>query len=222
MARVFRTLLVVLSVMSSHALHAQFGAAKQADPPQVTFERDGVIASGVTPDAEVVFFSVAREPKGYSSLIRRRQGIERDLDRDGIVRFAVTPSLPRKSVWAVLDMSSGLVTITGPPGFDFSKLAIPGNRIKRGLTGKLDRLELDEGWVEILFARPGVGAWTLTMMDGAPIDEDRNVDGKFILPLERMQAVKAGLPVPDEVRNGDVLVVIDTSELDVTSIGGLR
>ncbi|HUP21533.1 MAG TPA: hypothetical protein VNB06_01170, partial [Thermoanaerobaculia bacterium] len=86
-----------------------FSARQASAPPElaVTFEEAAVVAAGLTPGGDAVFWIVAREPQGYYQQIVRRQELA---VADVLEEARFEPeggAVPLKSVWAVVDVASG-------------------------------------------------------------------------------------------------------------------
>lgn len=188
----------------------------------VFFEQSAVMVSGVSRGEKIAIFSVAREYGNYRSRIVRREAIETDADSDGVVRYALDGDVPLRSVWAVVDLATGRLRLAAPEGFAIKEVQFPGNGLRAGTPGQLNRLELQRGFVEVFFARPGVGAWSITAYDGSKVDADGELNGRFSMPIDRMVAIGQSGPTPDHVRGQDIVVVFDTASLEVFAVGGQR
>src|SRR5882672_6368621 len=98
-----------------------FAAAMQADtlsPPVVTFTATGVVANGVTPGAQVVFFGVGSIPlpARYTRRIVRWHQVVSQQAADGSVTFDLGQNLPTESLWVVADLTTGQYALVRPPG----------------------------------------------------------------------------------------------------------
>lgn len=62
-------------------------APLSAVPPEISFEQHAVVAWGITPKGQAVWFSVAREISRQATNIVPRHSVELDDDDDGVVRL---------------------------------------------------------------------------------------------------------------------------------------
>lgn len=215
----------VLKILSIGSLLAASSAGAQGNPATPTppelklaFEANAVVATGVPPGGQVVWFAVAREIAQRSATIVRREEIAADDDKDGAVRFELGRPVPLQSIWVAVDLASGAAAVATPEGYPLRRVDLPGGATGHG-GGKPDWVEDDRGLVEILLVRPGQGAWGATVGDGGQADGDGAYDGRLMAPLDRLRGVGAAAPAPPEhFSPRDVVVVIDPNRMEV----GLR
>jgi hypothetical protein len=215
----------VLKILSVLSLLAVSSAGAQGNPPtpsqpelKLAFETNAVVATGVPPGGQVVWFAVAREIAERSATLVRRERIAADDDKDGAVRFELGRPVPLQSIWVAVDLASGAAAVATPEGYPLRRIELPGRGTGHG-GGKPDWVEDDRGFVEILLVRPGQGAWGATVGDGGEADEDGAYDGRLMAPLDRMRGVgEAAPPPPEHFSPRDVVVVIDPNRMEV----GLR
>lgn len=209
---------------------------------EVSFEEAAVVASELTPGADAVFFSVAREPRGHFTRVVRSHGVE-VVDALGEARFLPEDgAVPPKSAWVVVDLESGAFGVAAPEGFRLRPVAFPGRAFEAGAPGVVNRLRHVFPWVEMLLVRPGgtggesgsdgqeedgggdagmgttPAAWRLAAWDTSPFDRDGEDDDAVVTAVEDMVPLEeTGPSPPEEFAEGDVLVVIDPLELRVSS-----
>jgi len=186
--------------------------------PAITFEASAVVVSGVTPGQAVAWFSVAREATEGGSLIVRREQVTATSSVDGVARFELTQPVPPRSIWAAVDLTTGKFALGTPEDFPLVQNVFKGDTIQADSTGKYDQfLFQDSGtMMEYFVARPGVGAWASTVWDGAIEDTDGLADGKAVAGLAGMEAAGASPAPPDGLVDGDVVIVIDPNEMQVS------
>lgn len=204
------------------ALHAAtpvpLGSTASAPPElPITFEEAAVLAAELTPGGEALFFSIARVPLGYSQRVERRVEVV-PVDPLGEAYYELGAEragggVPRKSVWAVVDLSSGAYGIAAPGGFVLDESPFPGNGFQVGAPGLVNRLRHTFAWVDLVLVRPGVGAWTFRASDGGGADRDGVADGRTVTALEDAAPVGAAPAPPDRFQAEDVIVVIDSRTL---------
>jgi len=85
-------------------------------------------------------------------------------------------------------------------------VAFPAHSLENGPGNRLDRLEEEQDYVELLLVRPGVGAWVLSTGDGTATDEGPSGDGLVLSAVTSMEPVgRSGAP-PEEYEKDDLLV----------------
>jgi hypothetical protein len=203
---------VLLGVAVLWALPA--GAA----PFRVVLETDAVVASGVTPKGQVVLLGVTREigEDDYPT-VRRHLQVLVDDDGNGAVRYPVEGGIPLRSVWAVVDLTSGDHDEAAPEAFGLRRVNWRGRGLQRRSDGK-DAVEDRRTLLELLAARPGVGAWALRVGDGDPSDGDGRIDGRLEGVLDRLQPLAASPPPPAVFERDDLVLALDPAALEITIV----
>lgn len=180
-----------------------------AAAPEIGFDDEGVIASGLEPGASVAWFSVAREPGEYVSRIVRRESITVDDDGDGVARFDVEGPAPPTSVWFAVDLADGAMAVASPTGTPFRERPLDPSVLRQDAPGLVRGLRERRPYVMAFLARPGAGAWTLLLGDGGDDDFDGAQDGSVEGFFASMQPVAGSAGAPDQLSAGDVLVLVD-------------
>ena len=172
----------------------------------------GIAAGGIAPGATVVGFAVAQDVHdGFVELWRRDQVLVDD-DRDGVVLWDV-PKVPDRSVWVSIDAGTGGSAATSPDGIDLPESPWPGGGPIPDPTAK-PHVEAVAQVAELLWVRPGVGAWGATAGDGSLQDFDGEVDGTVWVVLKDFLPIPPyTVPPPELAQNGDVFVGIDRETL---------
>jgi len=152
------------------------GSTADAAKPTVGFEAQRVVLGGLTPSGNVAWYSISREPQGYSTLIAQRSGFV-TADALGEAAIELEREVAPASVWVVVDLDNGGFTAAAPPGTSFRDIGFDGRSVVAGPEGKLDRLVHARPYLELFLARPGVGAWVMSAGDGAAGDDDGEQDG---------------------------------------------
>ncbi len=205
-----RRALVVSFVLASIA--APSGAAA---PPTISFEKDAVVASGVTPGGKVVWFSVAREIAEHTATIVPRQAIAEDEGRDGMVRLELDRDVPFQSIWVAVDLTTGAAAVAVPKDYPLRRFELPSGNLHRG-DSEGDWIEDRRGYVALMLVRREKGAWWSLVGDGGSEDDDGLYDGRLSAPLSQLQKVEGGeLEAPESFIDGDLVVVIDPNQMEV-------
>ena len=125
-----------------------------AEPAEISFEKEAVVASGLTAKGKAVWFSLAREISRNATTIVPRIEIRSDDDGDGEVRLELDREVPRKSIWFAVDLTTGEMAVATPGSFPRIDKDLPA----RAIPAALNRLELDRQFAYVVVIRPGVGA----------------------------------------------------------------
>lgn len=88
--------------------------------PEISFEPSAVVARGITPKGQAVWFSVAREISRRSIDVVPRHAVTADEDADGAVRLELGQEVPLRSVWFAVDLATGETAVAAPPPERFS------------------------------------------------------------------------------------------------------
>jgi hypothetical protein len=188
---------------------------RAAEPPQISFEADAVVATGTSPKGQTVWFSVAREISRQSTKIVPHYEIGSDDDGDGMVRLELGKEVPLRSIWFAVDLATGETSVATPPDFPLLEVDLPG----KAIPAALNRLELQHRFAYLLLVRPGVGAWLLRAGDGGESDEDGEPDGTLRAALSSLTPIEEGGPPPPErFSPKDVLLIIDPERMESASV----
>ena len=198
----FRALCLLASLTAVPALAA---------PPILTFDSAGLTASGVTASGEVVFFGVTRVPRVYLQEIATVREVA-TADASGTAVFPLEAPAPRRSVWVVVDLASGLFAVGTPEDLTLHEEVLAASGIGFDPEGKPSRLELSHQVAEVLLVRPASAAWWATVLDGGALDSKPEVDGALELGVASLASLTQA-PPPSELVAGDVLVVLDPNTL---------
>lgn len=180
-----------------------FSAAAVVAAPAVTFEDRAVVVSGVTPGGKTAWFSISHDFGGYPARITLQESSATGDERGALRIEQAAPVLP-VSVWAVIDLESGAVTLASPPQHRMKQAAIPLTALRRRASGAEPRLELDLDDAELFYVRPRVGAWRLS--------------GGGRLELRSMQPVSGSPAAPADFAANDVIVVVEPFSMSVRTL----
>lgn len=181
--------------------------------PEVTFEAGAVEVDGLTPEGEVVLFGVARRTLGYHQRLVRIEEAS-VADATGYARFEIEDGVPLHAVWVAVDLATGGMAAGPTPGFPRGVRPFPTAGLHGG-GGLPDRLGGALEAAQILYVRPGEGAWGTALRDGSVLDLDGLHNGSFEVALADFAPVNTVSPsaAPDEVAAGDLVVVVDSVNL---------
>lgn len=201
--------LATLALLGGLAAHAQTA-------PTLTLGLTSVTASGLTPSGSALWFGATRVGNGafnQSSLVQK----EVSADVTGWTELPLDGELPARSLWAVVDATSGAFAVAVPEGFDRLEEPFVASEVGRSSDGVADRLVAAHPWLFLLVVRPGVGAWSGTVADGRESDADGVKDGVVVAPLAALSPLAGSSPSPAALLAGDVVVWIDPRSLSFTA-----
>lgn len=192
-------------------------AAAEAGGPSLDFEAQRVVLGGLTPSGNLAWYSISREPQGYSTRIVQRSGLA-TADALGGAAIELEGDLAPVSVWVVVDLEGGGFAVGAPPATSFHDVGFDPGSLVASSPGKLDRLVHARPYLELFLARPGVGAWVMAAGDGGEGDDDGAQDGLLHTPLAALQSLEGSPPPPDELQAHDVLVMVDPRTLEYYAV----
>lgn len=188
------SLLCVCMALTSGALHAA---------PSISFDGPNVEAVGLSPGGKAIFFSLDRKPQGYVTKIGRAREVA-EAGEDGVAALELAADVPVRSIWAVVDLTSGELAIAGPEDSPLLLLDLPPGALPADSEGRRDRLVDRREGVDLLVVRPGIGAWAGTVRDGGEKDLDAADDGWLAVGWAGLEPVVGEPRPPDEVVDGDI------------------
>jgi hypothetical protein len=212
-------ILLIIPLLAVRAAGAQGNPTTPAQPDlKLAFEKSAVVASGLPPGSQVVWFGVARQISQHTATIVRRETVIADDDKDGAVRLELDRPVPFQSIWVAVDLATGAAAVAVPEGYPLRQVELPGQSVGHG-GGQSDWVEDSRGYVDIVVVRPGQGAWGATVGDGGGADDDGAYDGRLVAALDRMRGLGPNPPgAPQHFKPRDLVVVIDPNRMEV----GLR
>ena len=178
-----------------------------AADPTVSFTATEIVVT-VTPGASAAILTTSR---GNSGLHSEGTLVSTDSDGDGIIRIArpTSSSLTRHAALAA-DLGTGAFAYA-TEGVAPSLGPIPPGTILRGPSGAFTQLSLPYTGMEIVWLRPGVGAWTASV---DPFAGAGNVKGVYLADRTKFR-ITGGAPAiaaPEAFQHGDVLLVLDRGQ----------
>jgi len=206
--------------VSFAAIVAPVAYAAKPAPQQlaVSFSGKEVTITGATPASSVVVFAVCHEPHRYWTKLIRQDAVV--AAPDGVAHFTSSIAVPWMSIWAVVDLKSGAALVTTPTNYPVRHLDFPVGSLKAAdATGEADHFETGRESVEMLWVRPGLGAWSST--NG--LAGDKNEDPTKLKNLTRLatfSALGGGVAAPSKLKQGDFLLVIDPMTMEYYFTGG--
>ena len=202
--------LLVLAVALSVA-----GAVPTTTPSPLIFTPTHVSAP-VAPGAQSLWFHMQAETWRSDAYI----DTVTDTDANGIVELARPAKYnATTSLWTVVDMQTGVLMAGEPSGTVPRQSDFPPRAFLRDASGNFSNLIIDvsempspyDFW-ELLWVRPGTGAWSLMTADSDSLsDLDRDANNLITLNVSSFEDSFNGAPTPAGFVAGDLLIGIDAA-----------
>jgi len=177
--------------------------------PVITFENKRVVASGITRGSDAVLFGVSRDRGDWLDHFFHWRMTAADADNDGVVSFERDKGFPPQSMLLVIDLALGEVAAASPPPLEIQLSPLDLGEARYGPSGSIVSLTQAGSRVDVLLARPGVGAWGASIADGGSLDADRAFNGAVAIDFNRLRPLGVSPADPDGVRPGDILAIAD-------------
>jgi hypothetical protein len=192
-------------------------SSSAANRPTISITPTAITATDVTPGADVAFFGVGLEPKGYHVEVRRWSAVVTDTAHAGTATLTLEAPVTWNVVWIVADLRNGHYAITSTPGFPAITPTRIKYRLKRDAAGAASRMGYSRPFVDGLYVEAG-GAWVVRAGDGDERDADGKSDGETTIDLLQATPLLAGSQTPHQFNPGGTLLVVDVSRLDVLTV----
>jgi hypothetical protein len=203
------------SLMLSGAFMApDLGAQIPVVNPVVSFGDQTVIASGMTPKGQVVWFGVMRDVDAGTLDWSHDEEITADQGGMGTVQLDIGKSVAVESIWFAVDLATGRFAVNAPAGYALRQFELTGDAIPAAR----DHLAVRRSLLIVVLIRPGVGAWTLRAGDGAAGDSDEAADGKVDIDLTQLVPIGSSPGAPKNFSPKDTLLVVDQAQMDFIGV----
>ncbi len=210
------TLLVLLTLSAGAAPACAAGThlfpldRPASAPPEIAFDQDAVVVTGLAPNADVILHGVSRyRDTYYWAVLPTDEALT--ADETGTIRYEVPDGLAPFSVWAAVDAATGAFAIGKPEGSVAREVPFPNDGLAQAPGGVVSGLHTSWERVEVLFVRPGAGAWRGVGLSGnekAP-PAGAEVDLASALPIQAATAAPTAGLTP-----GDVVMAVNPSTLE--------
>jgi hypothetical protein len=188
-----------------------------AQPLTFEFEPGVVRVTGLEPGGSVALLGVARVYENLQTSVVRVHELLADDDADGAVErlferaLVTTPN----SIWVAVDVANGAWLVAAPPSGALVDGAALAPAVETVNGGAFLHLALESKSAEILFVRPGEGAWRALASDGAWGDGDENRDGRLRVVREVFAPLAGEAEAPNHWTANDLVVAIEPDTLRV-------
>lgn len=190
-----------------------------ADEPGLHAEvgQRSVEITGIPPRAEVVVYSYQRRPLGFESLASRRVDVISDDDGDGAITVNSAEDIEPRSIWIVVELTSGRYVISSPAAFTPNITTVtPGAFRKSGGTAA-DRFVDRHPSLDVLYVHPGKGARFAMPEDGGLEDADGRTDGRTTMALANARAVAGSAAAPVRFDRGGIFIAVDRMTMQIVA-----
>lgn len=184
------------------------GSARALEVPRIGFETGSVVASGVTPGGETLMIGISKRWAAWQSSVDCNAEFVVDGDQDGRVELDPPGGLERASMWAVVDLSTGIWAVAGPQGSPIRAVESRMKRLPATFSSERSRVQLAGRSLEVFAVRPKVGAWRLPASDAGSADRDGTPDGNLVVDFAESTPIGAS-PELESVRKGDLILAFE-------------
>lgn len=179
--------------------------------PTIHFGPGGVVVRGTRAGAKVAWLGMIRERGPHHIGVRLTRGLR--TSASGEIEIAEPGIGEAAALWAVVDASNGAAAHAAGPKL---KDSAPQITIRAHVGAA--NVAVESAVIEILYVRPGVGAWTFGGGDGSARDADLTPNGVIVIPLAALQALDGQTAPPVAAENRDVIVAIDPHRNRITRL----
>ncbi len=188
--------------------------ASAADVPLQLTVGESIAVSNATPGGNVVLFASGLD--GSRGVLRQRRLAQAVMANDaGVIAYQPRLPFPYRTIFVAVDVETGRIAMAGPPDYEVQVRPFPTERLDRKTDGVSGMVDADISRAELLVVRPKGGAWRLSAAEGASGDVDKQHDGKLALDFSTATPVIAGIEAPSRLKNKDVVVLIDSAQLEI-------
>jgi hypothetical protein len=185
----------------------------------LAFEDQTVVASGLTPGKQVVWFGVEHRIDAELSGEMARHYRVGTAAADGTARLDLAQPPAPRSFWVAVDLGSGALAVAAPNGYRLSKPRAPA-QLRVGQGGRPDEILDDHPYVMGLMVRPGEGAWAFAGGDGGPRDEDGRNDGHLRFALDKLDPLPGSPAAPSKLNGQDLWFLVDPLTMEIAVYKG--
>lgn len=173
------------------------GQMQVSNGPQLTFADAAVSATGLTHSGPVALASFTIDPHDYTAptvTYTARQTAA----ADGSITFAIAAGVKPRSIWLLVDQTSGAYTVAGAAGSVLMPFSIPpGN-----FDAEFKNITVPRAHTEVFFVRKNGTFELQDVKDGGVNDKDGGFNGSVLVTTST------------KGKTGDVLFVVDFLTLD--------
>jgi hypothetical protein len=192
-------------------------APAAAQQLELEFEPGVVRVTGVEPGGSVALLAVARVYENLQTSVVRVHELLADDDQDGTVEqlFERERVTTPNSIWVAVDVASGAWLVAAPPSGELVDGEALAPAVETVNGGAFQHLALESKSAEVLFVRPGEGAWRALASDGAWGDGDESRDGRLRVVRDVFRPLAGEAEAPNHWTANDLVVAIEPDTLRV-------
>jgi hypothetical protein len=177
-------------------------------------EGQTLVATGLTPGGQVVWFTVARQAADYAEQIVPFSAMT-VADKTGEAQLTLPHQPGSQSIWAAVDLATGGLS-TGVPAASTLQQLPAGTLKVKSHSGEADQLQDPASYAEVLWVRPGVGAWTLAVADDGPRNQGGR--GQVLFAIDQMQPLGNSPAAPSHVGAGDLVLAVHPHQMVISQL----
>ncbi|HVE71884.1 MAG TPA: Calx-beta domain-containing protein [Thermoanaerobaculia bacterium] len=186
---------------------------KQPPPPAdspILFD-GGTIRGPVAPGGSAAWLSVGLAVREGRLVTQAQAAVTPDSNHDGIALWEQRHAMTGSGLAVMVDMTDRRIIAERVSGSSPAPLPFPRATFLRDPSGNYTHVMIHhpEDW-NLLWVRPGVGAWYYELDDGGAADLDRSSNDILVFNTSSMFAVDGvTAPTPSGIQPGDVFIGID-------------
>jgi hypothetical protein len=183
-------------------------------PLHVEFEQRALTIHGVSPQADVLVFSIHRQQVTYqysNASIWRLTGTEA---KGGVVRVTTPDDIHPDRLWVIVDQATGRSIVTRRAG-ETAIARFPAGLARKEMDAKGDALVLPIRAGHLLVVRPGGGAWLTQVGDGGSQDDDGVANNSIRVRPEKLDDFRGKRQKNDEFGKGDLVIAVELATMRV-------
>jgi hypothetical protein len=201
---------IIVLVLGCLVSTAAFGAVT------VQFSQSTLQISGVSRRGSVVINAALNESTGrmYGRLNELTKVVSDD-DGDGVVTFDLGHPISPRSLWVIVDVTSGSYAVVAPPGSPVIVARHAPTLLQKTDVDAADQIAADHVAMSVLWVRPGPSGtvWRVRAADGGSSDEDHRNNGSAIASTVAFATVVGHDKPPKKLKKDDLILVLDPFEM---------
>jgi hypothetical protein len=208
--------LLLFASISFATIAAASNVSPNGGPPFGILVGDkGIVVSGSSSHQTVYVVGFSRIPHRYYAESIRQENLLVDDHGDGSPRVDFDEPVAPRSLWIGVDLASGRWAVSSSSSTSVHKRDTPPGLLKKSSGAEYDRVDVRAERIELIWIRPGVGAWATTNGDGGLLDDDHEANGHVVTAASSMHPLAGSPPAPANFKTSDVVIAVDPVTLDV-------
>lgn len=204
------------------ALVSIYVSAAPKQTVAVAFETSRVTVSGVSPGGNVLLYGLGRDFVRVSPELLRWAKVEAASTTDGTATFDIGRAVPARSVWIVVDVSTGAYAVATPQASFRRERAADQASFVINAAGNPQFFKMRGTGLDLLVVMPGVGGWLATVGASPGTDASGKAGWFSQVDFAKMVPIGSAPPAPEMLTGKELVVAIDPDsfEFSVAATGG--